>query len=569
MKRKLILPIVTLLVVAITGLAGFLRLYDIKNYPPGLFPDVAANGEDALLILKGDIRPFYPRGNGREALFFYLDAAAIKTFGIGVWQMYLGSAVVGIATVVALYFATRVYFGRLAGLAAALFLSTSSWHVALSRTGFRAIMTPLMIALFTWFVGRVVQTVKKKQIGWSYWYAILSGVIFSAGFYTYIAYRSMLVVVLGMVVVLLLASLHPRIGLPHVKKYWKQVLIALGCAVLTILPIAIYFIHHPAELIGRAGQVSIFNKQLEQQYGGGTLLGTLKYSFEGTVFSFFTHGDTNWRQNVGGYPLLNSLVSFLFVLGFLFVLKGTWDVGWKMIHGKKLDLEMIHPYLLLVLFGMLAPVITTAEGIPHALRSLGMVTPIYMMAGFAAALCIRWVIKWGKKYHVVGIVYGGIIGALIIFGAYDASLYFVISRNSTDAYIAYRGDLTVIAQYIKDYSIHHANNPKPVLDVDPYYAQTTHFLDSVGASDYTDHSLDDKQLYTVADSTKGLAPLVQRGQQIIFTQSTMWDADQYAQKYKGSIKLITTQVNKFGAEIMRVYEGVGPHAPANAFDLDA
>jgi hypothetical protein len=66
-----------------------------------------------------------------------------------------------------------------------------------------------------------------------------------------------------------------------------------------------------------------------------------------------------------------------------------------------------------------------------------------------------------------------------------------------------------------------------------------------------------------------LAPLVPAGQQIIFTQSTIWDANQYEQKYKGSIKLIDTQVNKFGQEIMRVYEGTKLSKPANAFDLDA
>lgn len=569
MKRKLILLGVSLAIVAITALAGAVRVYDIKNYPPGLFPDVAANGEDALLILKGDRRPFYPRGNGREALFFYLDAIAIKTFGIGVWQMYLGSIVVGIATVVAIYFATSVYFGRLAGLLAAAFLATSSWHVALSRTGFRAIMVPLFVALFTWFAGRVVQAVKKKQIGLSYWYAVLSGVAFSGGFYTYIAYRSMIGVVLGIVVLLLLAALHPKIGLPHIKKYRSQAGIALACAILVILPLVSYFYYHPKEFIGRAGQVSVFSPHLQQQFGGGTLLGTLQYSVTGTILSFFTHGDINWRQNVSGYPLLNPLVGLLFLLGLIFVLKGTWDVFVKMTSGKIIHLGMIFPYLLLVLLGMMAPVVTTAEGIPHALRSVGMAAPIYIMAGFAGALCIRYVLAWAKKKKIIGIAYGAIIGIIIVFGMYDISLYFVISRNSPEAYIEYRGDLTVISAYIKEYAQRHPNNPRPILDIDPYFAQTTHFLDSVGASDYTDHSLDSKQLYSVADSTKGLGPLVPAGQQIIFTQSTMWDADQYAQKYKGSIKLITTQVNKFGAEIMRVYEGVKPAAPDNSFDLDA
>src|SRR5688572_6050139 len=98
---------VGLLLVGIIALAAWFRFYDIKNYPPGIFPDVAANGEDVLLILDGDVRPFYPRGNGREALFFYLQALMVKFRGIGVWPMHAASAIIGLATVIAMYFATR------------------------------------------------------------------------------------------------------------------------------------------------------------------------------------------------------------------------------------------------------------------------------------------------------------------------------------------------------------------------------------------------------------------------------------------------------------------------------
>ena len=60
---------VALTLAAIVVLAAGFRLYDLQNFPGGLFPDEAANGEDALLVLDGDYRPFYPRGNGREGLY--------------------------------------------------------------------------------------------------------------------------------------------------------------------------------------------------------------------------------------------------------------------------------------------------------------------------------------------------------------------------------------------------------------------------------------------------------------------------------------------------------------------
>ncbi len=546
-----------------------MRLYDIQNYPAGLFPDVAANGEDALLILQGDTRPFYSRGNGREGLFFYMGALAIKAFGIGVWQLYLPSIAVGIATVLAMYFAVRPYFGKRAGLFAALFLATSSWHIAISRTGFRAILVPLCIALFTAFVGYVVRSVKAKKIPDSYIYAAFAGAAFAGGFYTYIAYRAMIGVVVGIIILLLIASLHKKIGFPHVKRYGKQTLLALGVFVVCMLPLGIYFAQHPLEIVGRAGQVSVFNKQLQREFGGGTLLGTLGYTTSTTVLSFFTHGDINWRHNVSGYPLVNPLVGLLLVLGFLWMLKGAWDVLQTMKRGKEVHLGMIYPYVLLVLFGMMVPIITTAEGMPHALRSLGMLVPVYMMAGVAGAVTSRWLVTYCTKKKITGVAYGIIIGLLAVFAAYDISLYFIISRNSPEAYIAYRGDLTVVSAYINAYAKNNSASPKPYVVVDPYFAQTIHFLASSGEHDYLDLSQDALHKYRVLDPAAGDIPLVKMGEQIIFTQSTITDADTYGQRYQGALTNIGSQLNLFGEEVMRVYEGAVVDAPDDFPDLDA
>lgn len=538
-------------VAAVVVLAWVVRTYGITQYPPGLFPDEAANGEDTISILQGDIRPFYSGNNGREGLFFFLQAALIKTFGIGFWQMHLASAIVGTLTVFAIYFATQVFFGRLAGLLAALFLATSSWHLVLSRTGFRAIMIPLFVCLFTACAGYIIAAVKEKRITASYIYAALAGIFFSAGFYTYIAYRAMVGVVLGILVLLLLAALHPKIGFPHVRRYGKQTLLALVMAVLTLLPLAMYFIQHPDEFVGRANQVSIFSHDLQREVGGGTLLGTLWYATNKTVLSFFTHGDENWRHNVSGYPLLNPLVGFLFVLGILWTIRGTWEVLRRIMKGKEVHFGMMYPYLLLLLFGMMLPAITTAEGMPHALRSIGMSAPIYMLAGTAGAVALRWSIAWGIKRNVLGMVYGAAAGLLIVSSAYGPLLYFMISRNTPEAHEAYRGDLTVVSEYINGFR----GSSKPYLVVDEFFSKTVHFLA---------HG----DTYRLLEPSKSdLTPLLP-GEVIIFTQSTIPDADRYVKVYGSSIKQVTSRLNRFGQEVMRVYEGV-EGIPVKGEDLDA
>lgn len=544
------------MVAGIVVLAFFLRTYDIMEYPPGLFPDEAENGQDAISILHGDIRPFYSRNNGREGVFFFLQAALIRTFGIGVWQMHLASAVVGTLTVLAIYFATNVFFGRLAGVLAALFLATSSWHLTLSRTGFRAILIPLFVSLFTASVGYTIAAVKQKRILASYVHAALAGIFFSAGFYTYIAYRAMVGVVLGVFVLLLLAALHPKIGFPHIRRYGKQTLVGLVMAAITVLPLVLYFVAHTDEFVGRASQVSIFSKDLQREVGGGTLMGTLLYSTNTTILSFFFHGDENWRHNVSGYPLLNPLVGFLFVLGMLWTMKGAWDVFRRMMKGKEVHFGMMYPYVLLLLVGMMLPTITTAEGMPHALRSIGMSAPIYMLAGTAGAVAIRWCTKWGKKQNVLGMIDGAIVGLLIVSSMYGPLLYFMISRNTPQAHEAYRGDLTVVSRYIYEYVSTHPDSPKPYLVLDDFFSKTVNFLA---------HGDTYRRIDPAASDGTALAP----GEQMVFTQSTIPDADRYERIYGASIKLVTSTLNRFGQEQLRVYEGVRATSGGGEDDLDA
>lgn len=557
-----------ILLTSIVALAAFVRLYDIKNYPPGLFPDEAANGEDVQLILSGDMRPFYPRGNGREAMFFYLQATLVKTFGIGVWQMHAASALVGIGAVLAMYFATRVYFGRLAGLLAALFLATSSWHITLSRTGFRAIQIPLIILLFTAFVGYVVRSVKEKRIAISYVYAALAGVAFASGFYTYIAYRAMIGVIVGIFILLLLAAMHPKIGFPHIRRYGKQTVFAILFSMITIAPLALYFYQHPADFIGRAGQVSIFSPDLQREHGNGTLLGTLAYSTNQTLLSFFYHGDENWRHNVAGYPLLNPLVGLLFVLGILWTIKGTYDVFRQILRGKEVHLGMIYPYLLLVLLGMMLPVITTAEGMPHALRSIGMAAPIYILAGTAGAVFFRWLMAWGNKRSIASVVRGVAIGLIIVFSAYGPLLYFIVSRNTPKAHAEYRGDLTVVSEYINSLATSQQKT-RPYLVLDAFSVQTVHFLTSVMAHEFDSHPDEALHKYTLLDPAKSDRTILKPGERIIFTQSTIFDANIYELSHKSSITRLESRLNRFGQEIMRVYEGRKTAPTQQEFDLDA
>lgn len=207
--------------------------------------------------------------------------------------------------------------------------------------------------------------------------------------------------------------------------------------------------------------------------------------------SFFAgQGDLNWRHNVAGFPLLNPLVGILLLLGVAWALRGAGWVAIKLVRGQEVHLGMIYPYILLLLLGMLAPVVSTAEAIPHALRSIGLIFPIFLLAGTAGAVVVRWCQQRFKGGALLGVGYGVAVGGLLLVFLYDGALYFGVSRNDAEAYYAYRADLTQVSDYISKYEIRQNGEPdavRPYLVLDDFSLQTPHFLLSVAAHGFRDH----------------------------------------------------------------------------------
>jgi len=68
-----------LILTAILLLAAFFRFWQIGAIPPGLYPDEAMNGNNALEALEtGDYKVFYSDNFGREGLFINIQAIFLK-----------------------------------------------------------------------------------------------------------------------------------------------------------------------------------------------------------------------------------------------------------------------------------------------------------------------------------------------------------------------------------------------------------------------------------------------------------------------------------------------------------
>jgi len=510
--------------ISVLSLAVFFRFWQIRSLPGGLFPDEAANGIDAIDILHGKIVPFFERGNGREGLFFYLEAFSIWLFGVGVRQLHIVSATIGILEVVALYLLSRRMFNKNIAILSSFFLATSYWHIVLSRTGFRVILVPLFTTLSLYFLVRVFQSDNVREEKCS---AMMAGIFFGAGFYSYISYRMLPFVLLALLIIYLWSRFMRKEKIKILlSQYIRSSIIFTISTVIVVAPLGYYFYSHPGSLHGRTDQVSVFSQELNN----GDLVGTVIDVAQKTALSFFTSGDLNWRHNVSGQPFLPILLSPFFLIGLLYA-------SWRSIGCIFLKRSgLVYVALLLWFFAMLAPELATAEGIPHGLRLAGVLPVVFIFP----ALIIERFFNWLKENKFISQLTATIIAIIFVFGVFSESyfLYFNFYANSPDAYYAYRSDLTSASYYLNERN----DKENTFLSLDAFSVQTVEFL-----------TFDYEQPYQLVLPERSFETVLKPYQQIIFTQSTLFDITKFVE-YHPDAKLVKKEYNKFGEPIMAVYQ---------------
>lgn len=150
------------ILIIILIIATFFRLYNITDLPPGLYPDEAMNGNNALESFK----IFYPENNGREGLFINIQAVFLKVLMAlfnstpEPWMLRLPSALFGILTVLGIYFLGKELFNKKIALLSSFFLATSFWHINFSRIGFRAIMASFFLI---WAIYFLIKSLNSKS----------------------------------------------------------------------------------------------------------------------------------------------------------------------------------------------------------------------------------------------------------------------------------------------------------------------------------------------------------------------------------------------------------------------
>ncbi|MBZ9571989.1 glycosyltransferase family 39 protein [Patescibacteria group bacterium] len=364
-KRTLILLIIILII------AAFFRLWQLNSIPPGLYPDVAINGNEALTALKtGNFKVFYPENNGREGLFINLISLSFSIFGVKIWSIKIVAAIIGIFTVFGFYLLVKELFAQTPNsrlqatniaLLTSFFLATSFWHTNFSRIGFRAILLPFILVFSFYFLLRGLR--RRKILDF-----IISGIFFGLGFYTYISFR--------FAVLILLVILIPFWFIYRKEGQSKKILFFVCCFLfsvfITALPIGIYFLKNPQYFISRAAPISIFATENPIKAFSVSLIQHL------AMFNFY--GDSNWRHNFSGSPMLPWPLGILFLIGIAISFKecisSTKNKNWVLVTDYWLLLSWF--------FILLLPGILTFEGVPHSLRVIGIIPVVYVFVGLAS-----------------------------------------------------------------------------------------------------------------------------------------------------------------------------------------
>ena len=475
------------LTVFVLILGVFFRFYQIKEIPLGLYPDEAMNGSNAQEALAtGEFKIFYPENNGREGLFINIQALSVWYFGNTPWALRVVSAFFGTLTILGVFllakelfskpksqitntksqtnsnninsklqtrisnFGFRISRGKFIALLSAFLVATSYWHINFSRIGFRAILVPFLSAFGMYFLLKGFRRGKILDFVWA-------GIFIGLGFHTYIAFRLMPLVI-ALPILWYGArwfwearnskfEIRNNVQNSNATKYCTPCVIALFLLVtfVTALPIGYYFLKHPGDLIGRTGQVSVFAASSPAYEFAKSNLATFGM--------FFVRGDCNARHNLPCAPELHPIAAFFFAFGVVASLRALW---------RRRGRSFPHLLLLWWALVMTLPATLTREGLPHALRAIGMIPPVFILAGYGGYAFSRWILGLLERAHAkfpnvqkqilrIAREYSLLFLLIPLFiPAATYEQYFLRWVSKPDTYFAFATDLYHLGQFLDE-----------------------------------------------------------------------------------------------------------------------
>lgn len=418
----------------IVALGFFLRIYDINNIPPGLYPDEAVNGIDALEANDtGNYQWFYPANNGREGLFMNIIAFCIKIFGISIFSLKIPAIIFGTLTVFGTYLLAKELFGRRVGLISSFLVAVSYWPINFNRISFRANMLPFVLVFSFYFLFRGLRT--KKFLDFA-----IGGLFMGIGLHTYISFRVTPLILIVALIILIISRVN------FLKNHWKHVLVFALFTIISASPMLYTFFYaHPEYWTSRTSDISIMNPEINQ----GSVFNTFLKTFGLSLAKYNFWGDQNWRHNFPPYPLLDPITGIAFLFGFIYMSIKFFHLLFLRFFRKIRDEKLpIYTVILVWFFSMLIPEFMGVEGNPHALRAIGTIPVVFILSGFAFNYFIG--IAERKNVVIKQFTLYLILATLVFVGLFNPIKYFVFWANTPKAAESFEKTIVDAQKYIQN-----------------------------------------------------------------------------------------------------------------------
>jgi hypothetical protein len=352
----------TLLVLVVSGVVIFFRVYHLGGVPSEPFSDHAEKLQDVYEISQGQTSIFFRRNTGREAIQMYLTLFVSWLFGTGLSFMSLkiGTTICGLVTLPYLYLLGKEYGSKRIGLLAVFFAGIAYWPNVISRVGLRFPLYPLFVAPVLYFLLRGLRTRNRNDM-------IISGLFLGFGLHGYNAFRVMPIIV---VIAFGLYLLHAQSkGNRKQAVIWLAVLAVVSFVVF--LPLARYWMDNP----------EIFNYRIltritsaEKALPGPAVQIFLSNVWNGLRMFNWDNGEV-WVHSVVYRPALDVVSGALLLIGVLLLgVRYIRQRNWQ-------DLFLLLSIPLLQLPSTLALAFPSEN--PALNRASGAIVPAFLLVGMA------------------------------------------------------------------------------------------------------------------------------------------------------------------------------------------
>ena len=375
--------------ICIVLLGGALRFYNLKQSPPGLNQDEAANAWNAYCLLKtgkdqaGVSWPiFYTHslGGNSSTLYIYALLPFQAIGGLNIITTRLPAAAGGVITILLVYLVGKRLFDKNTGLAAALLLSLNPWHLQQSRWGHEASLGTLLgIAPLAVMLWANLPFSNSKDVSPRVLPAAIAGLVTGICCYGYHSVRLYLPVALV------------TAGLVTLPAWWHQFKTRRGARAIcmyilgfafTFGPLAWQHIFHP-EGIARHSQ---FQKAL---FSADSISLTITNIASRYIQHFgpdflFIHGDPYQIQSPPDAGQFHWYMLLLMVLGFIFIIH-----RFRPSYSARVLLALVLTY-------PIGDCFFKGDGM-HALRSSPGLCSLILLGAFGLICGIRWLAKRNRS----------------------------------------------------------------------------------------------------------------------------------------------------------------------------